>query len=535
MKTLLLFLVLCSVSSNSLQAQWLDGGRAQSQPTMGNSGIFVDHNGALYFFNEENFLQKSTDNGAHWVNLSDSGLPKTAFTTSFRHFSEANGRIYAGMNFGNGTGAPFYSSDAGETWVADTMGAPGHALGWNGLPAVNDIYAWGHWVYINWDGPNLIGIKTFNGPWVRNDTMAFGIGQPMQVLASGDTLFMLGGKFYYTVDGGATFYTPKNNGYYPSFRMFKEGSRIWTCANKVWNQPFVMLYTDDNGENWNEVAVDSLASKHIINGDLVRPNAMFIKGNDFWFCVGTMAFNSPPSVWHSSDRGKTFVYDTAGLASNYVPSASEFAYTFDGSLWVVPNLWNIFRKKIDNGIQQAQAVTHAPVLVKPFHGWNVPTTSPLLIWSKTANAASYQVQVSTDPTFATSFVDKAGIVDTSYALADLTIGTTYYWRVRGTGDDQKNGPWATDNFTIVPAQGVANASTPNLRVTPNPASDHIQIEGNALQSVSITDLLGKEVARIDNINGDACSVALTGIPYGVYTVSVITRDGAHTQTRIVVQ
>jgi len=319
--------------------------------------------------------------------------------------------------------------------------------------------------------------------------------------------------------------------------MFREGNRIWTCATKVWNTPFVLLYTDDNGENWNEVAVDSFGSKRDIGSTLVQPKAMFIKGDNFWFATAPMGFNMPPSVWHSADHGKTFVYDSAGLASGYIESATGgFAYTFDGSLWVVPDHWNIFRKKIDNGIQTLHPVTTAPTLVLPFPDWTVPTPSPKLVWSAVPNAVSYHVQVSTDVNFSTMLTDQTGVTDTTYQLSTLTVGATYYWRISATGDDQKDGPWSSvQHFVIGAQESVASADALHISIAPNPATDRVLITGEALQSIAITDVLGKEVTRIGGIAGDSYVLPLAGFAPGIYMVHVTARDRAHAIARVVIR
>ena len=68
---LVIFLLVLSLPTHG---QWLNGGRKQSQSVQSNGDLLVD-DGVMYFFNADNFMQKSTDNGATWIDLADSGLP----------------------------------------------------------------------------------------------------------------------------------------------------------------------------------------------------------------------------------------------------------------------------------------------------------------------------------------------------------------------------------------------------------------------------------------------------------------------------
>jgi hypothetical protein len=70
----------------------------------------------------------------------------------------------------------------------------------------------------------------------------------------------------------------------------------------------------------------------------------------------------------------------------------------------------------------------APVLVGPANGATGVATIPTLTWNASTVPASYYVQVSTDPGFATLVVDQADIVTNSFA-ARVMWDAVYYWRV----------------------------------------------------------------------------------------------------------
>lgn len=85
-------------------------------------------------------------------------------------------------------------------------------------------------------------------------------------------------------------------------------------------------------------------------------------------------------------------------------------------------------------------------LLTPGNAANVSTT-PTFTWAAATNAATYDLQISTSPTFATTVVNQTGLTGTSYTLATpLANATTFFWRMRPV-----NG-CATGGFTtgIVP-------------------------------------------------------------------------------------
>jgi subtilisin-like proprotein convertase family protein len=56
-------------------------------------------------------------------------------------------------------------------------------------------------------------------------------------------------------------------------------------------------------------------------------------------------------------------------------------------------------------------------------------TTVNLVWNAQANAESYQLQVSSSPTFSTTILNVTDIIGNSYIVSNLAQQTNYYWRV----------------------------------------------------------------------------------------------------------
>ena len=73
----------------------------------------------------------------------------------------------------------------------------------------------------------------------------------------------------------------------------------------------------------------------------------------------------------------------------------------------------------------------APVLLRPANTTVGYPHAANLTWNKVATATSYQVQISTQSDFSSTFLDQSGITDSTKFVSGLSFGTKYYWRVRG--------------------------------------------------------------------------------------------------------
>lgn len=87
-----------------------------------------------------------------------------------------------------------------------------------------------------------------------------------------------------------------------------------------------------------------------------------------------------------------------------------------------------------------------PPLKIPLNGAvNLPQ-SPLLEWYATSRTTSYEIDYSTDALFI-YFAGRLTSAGTSIQLTGLALSTTYYWRVRAVGVDEKSGYSPVWSFT----------------------------------------------------------------------------------------
>lgn len=94
----------------------------------------------------------------------------------------------------------------------------------------------------------------------------------------------------------------------------------------------------------------------------------------------------------------------------------------------------------------------APDLQSPLSGAMNAPSNLNLSWLGVPSAASYRVQISTNPNFNPVLIDQSNVLDTNLPMEGLVNGTTYYWRVMAI-NQTGNSPWSTSwVFTVNPAQ-----------------------------------------------------------------------------------
>ena len=100
-----------------------------------------------------------------------------------------------------------------------------------------------------------------------------------------------------------------------------------------------------------------------------------------------------------------------------------------------------------------------PALVSPANGATGVSVSPALSWTSATGAASYRLQIFSDPALSTLAYQKDSISGTAWTVAvSLLNNTQYYWRVGAKNAGGYSGYSDTFNFTTI----VAKPSVPAL-------------------------------------------------------------------------
>jgi len=101
-----------------------------------------------------------------------------------------------------------------------------------------------------------------------------------------------------------------------------------------------------------------------------------------------------------------------------------------------------------------------PVLLFPANNASNVQSTTLLRWSRVEHAVQYEVQISSERDFTTTFriVTSATVRDTTWRVANLANLTQHYWRVRGVNPSGV-GEWsAVSSFTTLPQGAVLAVS-----------------------------------------------------------------------------
>jgi large repetitive protein len=140
----------------------------------------------------------------------------------------------------------------------------------------------------------------------------------------------------------------------------------------------------------------------------------------------------------------------------------------------------------------------ASALLSPEDGATGVATEPTLTWQASDGATSYRLQVARAQDFGSPVVDRGGIVGTSQAVSGLAKDSTYYWRVRASGEGGLS-PWSSVRDFRTVAE-TAPLTLPGISFSvprPNPARDLSRFACSlpvpAQVRIEVFDLAGRRV------------------------------------------
>jgi hypothetical protein len=136
-----------------------------------------------------------------------------------------------------------------------------------------------------------------------------------------------------------------------------------------------------------------------------------------------------------------------------------------------------------------------PKLSSPVANGLLTAYTPLLDWSDATLPAgvtltSYQVQVSTDPTFATTFIDKTTTSSSFPVTTPFSPNTKYYWRVQALGSNGHTSNWTSASYfraAMLPTSlmAPANAASPSM-TTFRPSFSWNTVSGASSYTIQIS-------------------------------------------------
>ena len=453
--TCIIVIISILLGTNIAHSQWVGTNLSQSSivsciATLG-STIVIGTQGSGVF--------RSTNNGTSWT-AANTGLPANA---------NVNALAVSGTNVFAGTGnnGVFVSRDSGSTWVAANTGLTYpyvYALAVSGTNVFAGTY---QYVFFSTNsGTNWTG------------TSVTPRSAPINALSiSGTNLFAAcGSGVFLSVDNGTTWVSTSNalptNDNVRTLAL--SGTNIF--AGTVSNGVFL---SNNNGTSWNAV-----------NAGLPNPNGVIAA---YSLAVsGTNVFAGLPygGVYLSTDNGTSWTTFNTGLTNPLVwfvaaSGTNLFAGTASGEVW---------RRPLSDIASMAP-----PTLALPSDGATSVSLFPVLNWNASAGATSYELQVSTNPTFSTIVVDQSNIAGTSFALSDLANNTLFYWRVNATNARATtfcSNAWRFTTFSLAPpilaspsnsATGISISLMLNWNASAGATSYELQVSTNPTFSTTIVD------------------------------------------------
>ena len=173
---------------------------------------------------------------------------------------------------------------------------------------------------------------------------------------------------------------------------------------------------------------------------------------------------SPTLVWNALSDATSYQVEVSTV-SNFASTVFNMSGLTATSQAVSPTLSNntlyYWRANASNpggtsawsgtwSFATVSAAPGAPTLSSPANASTRVAVTPTLSLDAATGATSYEVQVSTDVTFATAVFDKSGITATSTAVSPaLSNGTKYYWRVNATNAGGTSGWSGASSFTTI--------------------------------------------------------------------------------------
>lgn len=217
-----------------------------------------------------------------------------------------------------------------------------------------------------------------------------------------------------------------------------------------------------------------------------------------------------------------------------------------GGMNIVDTIVNSPRDANDNPLQKIEmfitrngsndTIPNAPLLNIPATGSLVTGTSKLLRWYTVSDAIIYHLEVSTDSLFSTlhKSIQISSIANT---VANLSPGTTYYWRVRSNNGGHFSAYSNVWNFNTSSGVGIDShtALVSEIMVSPNPSQGQFRFsnlkEGDVIE---VYDIAGQLINRITSKN-DSELIDLSGEEKAIYIYKILQKESEIQHGKLILQ
>jgi cyclophilin family peptidyl-prolyl cis-trans isomerase len=162
------------------------------------------------------------------------------------------------------------------------------------------------------------------------------------------------------------------------------------------------------------------------------------------------------------------------------------------------------------------------------------STSRVISWLPLSDGIIYNLQVSLDSNF-TTLQTNVNVGSTTKLVSGLTLGQTYYWRVRSNngGDTSAFSQWWC--FNTSPTGIVENSTQSEVVIYPNPSSGQFTFADMEVgNTIEVFDLAGR-VVYTQTANNAICTVNLSTFNAGVYFYSIRKDNERVQQGKLVIE
>lgn len=387
----------------SLSAQW----SASYHPNNFEPMYAIEsHDGALFASsNTEGFI-RSTNDGASWAPVGQTGFTTSFIGTRVSHIrSVGDDLLVVTFNPTYASSMVYRSADGGNTFVPDTAGLP-KVSGNNECVNIDRIEQHNGWVVVDVANIGNWWLVPGNSAWQKNNDT---VTQWSENFAFHNGMAYTWGtsKMYAASDPLGAWSQVASNGVPPWFtahtlKCDASNGRLFVVGQSTTTQEYALLFSDDAGVNWSDIPLEPIQGTNWLGG-MQTITALYAQNGLLEVALQNEAGTSLPNVFVSTDAA-TFTTDNNGLLAD----AGQLQHGTD----FVAHAGKLFMVMSSPGIWMKDLATGLSVIL--------PQGSSLMVHP---SPAAYQVHVHADsPVVAVKAWDAAGRRFEVPVIGNGTIG-----------------------------------------------------------------------------------------------------------------